>query len=482
MADNPFDINQLNNINFSSDELAKVSGYEDQAVVPHLTANVGVHEVDIPRSVGTITVIDSTYTAGVYVPEAGYYDPAVYHLPTFGVIQFSNITDGSGNPINFYIHGFNSNQLFLTTVADAQWIGSGGSNFTSGYGYVLALDGFSGRVIETTFVKDPTVFCFAEGTLIHTAQGLVAVEDLAIGDLAVTAAGAQRPVKWIGHVLSRPGRHPRPWEVNPIRVAAHAFGPGAPDRDLRLSPGHAVYVDGVLVPVGHLVNGATIVQEEAETIRYFHVELDTHDVLLANGLPCESYLDDGNRFFAANASEFTELYGRLDPQSWDNACAPLVAEGPQLTEIRERLHARAEVLGWSKSEEPDLVVEAGGKRYAPQHRSGDRYWFQVPAAETLSLRSSSGLLGHVLPSLTDERMLGVAVGEIRIDGAALDLEDAALGEGFYPLERHEGHAWRWTNGAAELKLGLSKAAMIEISLVLVAPSWKRDTPQLRVVA
>ncbi len=92
-----------------------------------------------------------------------------------------------------------------------------------------------------------------------------------------------------------------------------AFGDGLPIRDLILSPGHAVFVDGVLVPVGPLVNGATIVQEEVESVRYFHVELDAHDVILAEGLPCESYLDDANRETFANSPQHTALHGRLDP-------------------------------------------------------------------------------------------------------------------------------------------------------------------------
>src|SRR5262249_36513631 len=161
---------------------------------------------------------------------------------------------------------------------------------------------------------------------------------------------------------------------------------------------------------------ATIVQEDVESIRYFHVELDSHDVLLAEGLPCESYLDDGNRATFLNSGEHVELYGRLDPKSWADACAPMVAAGPQLTTIRERLHPEAEGLGWEKREQADLVIEVDGVAVTPQHRVGNRYWFAVPAARSLVLRSNHGVLAHVMPGIGDGRRLGVAVGELLVDG------------------------------------------------------------------
>jgi len=313
-------------------------------------------------------------------------------------------------------------------------------------------------------------------------EGSVVVEDLVEGHKVLTASGAVRPIKWIGQMVSRPAGHPRPSEVQPVRVTAHAFGPGMPERDVRLSPGHAVFVDGVLVPIGNLVNGATIVQESVEEVRYFHVELDSHDVLLAEGLPCESYLDDGNRATFANAEGFTALHGRLDPKSWEDACAPMVAAGPQLTALQQRLHAQAETLGWVKSEAAGLMIEANGVRIAPVHASDNRFWFAVPAADALVLRSNRGVLAHLIPGLGDGRTLGVAVAELRIDGAAVNLDEGAFGAGFYPVERHEALGWRWTDGAAVLNRPLAAPAMIEVTLAMVAPSWVRPVPVLRAVA
>jgi hypothetical protein len=80
-----------------------------------------------------------------------------------------------------------------------------------------------------------------------------------------------------------------------VRVVAGAFGGGLPGRDLWLSPDHAVLVGEVLIPIRYLVNGATIVQVAVDAVTYWHVELERHEVIVAEGLPCESYLDTGNR-------------------------------------------------------------------------------------------------------------------------------------------------------------------------------------------
>ena len=110
--------------------------------------------------------------------------------------------------------------------------------------------------------------CFCTGTLVRTARGDVAVEDLAVGDtLPLTFSGTGR-VRWIGHRRVDGRTHPRPAEIWPVRVQPGAFGPGLPARDLFLSPGHAVFADGVLIPVRYLVNGATITQQPRNTVTY----------------------------------------------------------------------------------------------------------------------------------------------------------------------------------------------------------------------
>lgn len=472
---NPFNdiLVQLNGATFSSSSVLKIQG-NSSLDGDQLTVNgIGTGQQFDP---GQITVASYSYVPGRYQGDGYWYAP-----PHFGILNFSGI-DGAFT--SFVIIGFTEDGILLDI--SGSYIGYA-SRPNGNTGYILSLDGFSPGNFDfpVTFGYDPFVYhldpvCFAEGTRIETIAGPVAVEALAIGDAVLTASGAVRPVKWVGHMSVRPSRHARPGEVHPVLVRAHAFGADMPSRDVRLSPGHAVFVDGVLVPVGFLVNGATIVQEEVEQVRYFHVELDSHDVLLAEGLPCESYLDDGNRSSFTNAGESVRLYGRLDPKSWDDACAPMIAAGPQLVEIQQRLHARAEALGWVRQEDAGLVLVADAVEIAPAHVVGNRYWFAVPAASELTLRSNSGVLGQVVPGLGDGRRLGVAVSRLLMDGEPVDLKSGKFGAGFYPAEMHGDHGWRWTDGNARLGLEIASPVMIEVELAMVAPSWSRAP--LRVAA
>ncbi len=124
------------------------------------------------------------------------------------------------------------------------------------------------------------VVCFAAGTRILTEQGEVAVESLAEGDQVITLeAGARipRPVRWLGRRRVNLAAHPNPESAAPVRIRAGAFAPSMPARDLVVSPDHAIFVDGKLIPAKLLVNGGSIVQELARAeIEYFHVELDRH--------------------------------------------------------------------------------------------------------------------------------------------------------------------------------------------------------------
>ncbi len=179
--------------------------------------------------------------------------------------------------------------------------------------------------------------CFATGTLIRTADGDVPVEALRIGARAVLADGGSAPIIWIGHrdvdCLSEADPHAT-W---PIRVRMGAFGPGRPARDLYLSPDHAVFIDGVLVPVKHLIDGDTIRPEPRDRVTWWHVELPRHDVVVAEGLPCESFLDTGARHDTERQrTRRAEYVGFV----WETeACAELVIAGPRLAWARTRIAA-----------------------------------------------------------------------------------------------------------------------------------------------
>lgn len=122
--------------------------------------------------------------------------------------------------------------------------------------FLFESDGASGTDIVEASQSPPP--CFRAGTRIMTDRGRVTVEALRTGDQVVTSAGISQPIVWIGHRRVDCVRHANPRQVWPVRISKGAFGPGMPRRNLWLSPDHAVFVDGVLIPIKYLVNGTTI--------------------------------------------------------------------------------------------------------------------------------------------------------------------------------------------------------------------------------
>ena len=186
--------------------------------------------------------------------------------------------------------------------------------------------------------------CFVLGTRILLADGEALVEDLCVGDWVHALTGLAK-VNWIGYRHIDCSRHPDPSKVWPVRVVAGAFDERLPRRDLWLSQDHAVFVDGVLIPIKHLINGCTIMREPRDKVTYFHVELAQHDVLLAEGLPAESYLDTGDRSKFTNSGEAVVLHPDFCARMWEaKGCAPLIVTGPILASVRVRLLQRAAKL------------------------------------------------------------------------------------------------------------------------------------------
>ena len=326
-----------------------------------------------------------------------------------------------------------------------QYIIIGGSKFT-------AAEDAGGTGTLITYAP-----CYCEGTRILTERGEVAVEKLVVGDRAVSAGGDLRPIVWIGMRKIEVARHAFPLEIMPVRVRAGAFGLGLPHRDLWLSPQHAVFVDGVLIPIIRLANGANVAQIRADSITYFHVELESHDILLAEGLPAESFLDCGSRSGFSNCGDFVELHPTFKPLSWDDACAPLKEEGEEVEAVRARLLAQAKKLGFRQSGDPGLHIRADGDIIWPERREGGWFDFILPeGARELKLASRSWRPANAAAS-GDKRHLGVVVREIEIDGRRQDL--GALGAGWHPLEGEAGHEWRWTDGSASLPVGARRIAL-----------------------
>jgi hypothetical protein len=153
--------------------------------------------------------------------------------------------------------------------------------------------------------------CFLRGTCIRTPEGEIAVEDLTIGALVETLNGPL-PIKWIGRQRFRKDSASWHWSVAPIRVARFALSDQYPHRDLYLSPHHSLLIEGFLIPVQWLVNGRSIVLDtldECDVVDYFHIELETHEVVFAEGAPAETLLITHDREHFSNFVEYERRYG-----------------------------------------------------------------------------------------------------------------------------------------------------------------------------
>ncbi|MCZ0962588.1 Hint domain-containing protein [Paracoccus benzoatiresistens] len=142
--------------------------------------------------------------------------------------------------------------------------------------------------------------CFARGTLIETPEGPVAVEDLAVGTLVRTRDNGDRPIRWIGRVTLSAKRLAMQPRMRPIRIAAGALGANLPSQPLVVSPQHRILVRSgiaqrmfgspeVLVAARQLLLLEGIdIAEDLETVEYFHILFDQHEIVISNGAETES--------------------------------------------------------------------------------------------------------------------------------------------------------------------------------------------------
>jgi hypothetical protein len=320
------------------------------------------------------------------------------------------------------------------------------------------------------FLSDTPV-CFAAGTRILTMAGERMVETLTQGDIVVTLSGAERstrPVKWLGRRRIDLTAHPRPETVAPIRIRRGALADNMPHTDLLVSPDHAIFVDGKLICARQLVNGATIWQEKDWTaVEYFHVELDAHALLLAEGLPAESYLNTGNRGFFANSGEPLMLHPDLTdetdyPKREAASCAPFVFDEGNVRPVWQRLAARAAALGQSAprpdtTTDADLHILAKGRTIRPLYGEKGSYIFVLPKDATeVRVVSRAGGPADVRPWLDDRRCLGVYVERIVLRSTTevrdVPIDHPSLSQGWWAAERNGTAMRRWTNGEAVLPL------------------------------
>lgn len=240
---------------------------------------------------------------------------------TFTVITSMtlNVNSVAALPSNIFWLAEAASIVFTTTpTIYGNIISAAGVTFdaasTSVTGNIFAF-GASVTFAGTTTVngtRGPTptpIVCFVKGTKILTKNGYTLIEYLCVDDEVMTkgkiyknekylnAKIRSEPVYWISKFKVRNLTE----ESAPICIKAGALRENYPFEDLYVSPNHGMIVKGKLVIAKYLVNEETIFQDfNRKSVTYYHVELERHSAIIANGILAESYLDCENRFAFEN--------------------------------------------------------------------------------------------------------------------------------------------------------------------------------------
>lgn len=205
-----------------------------------------------------------------------------------------------------------------TLVQTSEGINESGNESFSGS---VTLD--NGTIL--TFSGIENIICFTPGTRIATSQGLVAVEDLKLGDLVVTRDHGLQPIRWIeGRIVPAIDR------FAPVRIRNGVLA--GQERDLIVSPQHRVLFQGyraellfgeseVLVSATHLVDGCDVTQEAGGVVTYIHMLFDQHEIIFAEGAATESFHPGDVGFSAVGDAARDELFDlfptlRADPSAY----------------------------------------------------------------------------------------------------------------------------------------------------------------------
>jgi antigen 43 len=415
----------------------------------------------------TLAATANGATTGVSISSGGFLN-----LASGNVSALINAASGAEIEFSRWVSGGSA------TIGSSGISGGEKLSITSGtgvnsYADFANINGSAPTFAALTPISNHYVFevlCFLEGTLIETETGERAIETIQPGNtVTVLRNGKAEPeaVKWVGYATIDLANHAQPEMAAPIRVKAGALGENTPKRDLVLSPEHCLILDGRCVPVKLLVNGGSIVREfPTAPITYYHIELENHGILLAEGAEAESYLDTGNRSNFDNADVPRLLHPNFEvnytADRWaTDACAPLAQVPDEVAPMWQSLAERSNNMGMtipvpSLIDSPDLHLLVDGKRVQPTSDRNNRYVFMVPTgAKSVTLASRFCIPSDkMIPGVRDTRRLGVSVNWMAIRTSTTEIilpaDHPALTSGWNSAERDGTTIWRWTTGAATI--------------------------------
>ncbi|MEM8802208.1 MAG: Hint domain-containing protein [Pseudomonadota bacterium] len=196
------------------------------------------------------------------------------------------------------------------------------------------------------------VVCFTPGTLLETENGLKPVEELCAGDRVITKDGGAQPILWVGSRNVSGARLYAMPDLRPVRIREGALGEGQPEGDLIVSPDHRVLVSGaqaktlwgedeVLVAARDLINGNQVSRDmAAKSVVYYHLMLERHHVLVANGVETESFHPAAASLSTIEEEQRLRLFDIMPDLSYDPG-----TYGPMARRVLSK--AEAALLPWA---------------------------------------------------------------------------------------------------------------------------------------
>jgi hypothetical protein len=384
----------------------------------------------------------STFHGDVNEPGGGdFVDLGVANVASIVVANATDPTNSfgiGGGTVDLTLKDIGGNVLgsfFLTPIT--------GDHFATGT-FNVGADGSAGPNFDfsqgsgnhTLMTVPTTTACYVAGTLILTDRGEALVEELSIGDKIIAASGASRPIKWIGR-RSYHGRFALgKKDILPICFKAGSLEDNVPRRDLWISPHHAMYLEGVLIEAKDLVNGVSVVQaERVEKVEYFHIELETHDVVIAEGALSETFIDDDSRNMFHNVQDYHALYPE-PPLSPARYCAPRCDDGYEVEAARRGIDLRA-----------------GLRPAKPEALLGLRGYVDVVTAQLIS-----GWVQNTdypeAPVCLDIYAGGHLIGQTLANHYRADLQQAGLGSGCHSFEFTPPTELKFSPSAVEVRRSL----------------------------